>query len=169
MYGENNFVFYILQLCNETELDDFEKHYIQLYDSMNVDKGYNLVSGGKSNFIISDSTKAKIGESRRGKKHSEQVKQHMSETRRGANNAFYGKHHTEEAKQKMRERHYDASGEKNPRFNPEPVICVDTGEVFSSAFAASKSLGLYSSGIRKCCLGKLQTTGGLHFQFYTQE
>ena len=91
----------------------------------------------------------------------------MSETRKGTNNSFFGKKHTAEAKEKMSKRHYDASGSNNPRFNPEPVICLNTGVVYPSAFEASKILGLYSSGIRKCCLNKLKTTGGYKFAFYT--
>lgn len=39
-----------------------------------------------------------------------------SEQSRGENNNFYGKHHTEETKAKMKEKHYDASGENNPMY-----------------------------------------------------
>lgn len=167
-YGFENFDFYVLQVCTDSELDSLEKRYICMYDSMNHDKGYNLASGGKRNFSVSDSTKQKIGKTSRGRKFSDEVKKRMSETRKGSNNGFYGKHHTEETKEKMRNNQTDKSGENNPRFNPEPVICIETGEIYSSAYVASKKLGLYSSGIRKCCEGKLKTTGGLRFQFYIQ-
>ena len=93
----------------------------------------------------------------------------MSRNRKGSSNAFYGKHHTEVAKRKMREKHYDVAGKNNPRFNPEPVICIETQIVYPSAFDAAKELNLYSSGIRKCCLKKLQTTGGYHFEFYIDQ
>ena len=165
-YGNDNFNFYILKTCKPTELDFYEQYYIKLYNTTDSKNGYNLVSGGKSGFEISEITKERLKESRKGKLHTEECKRKMSEMRKGEKNAFYGKHHTEEAKEKMRKNHYDTSGENNPRFNPEPVICTTTGKIYSSAYAASKELGLYSSSIRKCCEGKLKTTGGLTFQFY---
>lgn len=165
-YGGENFLFSIIELCDVSNLDALEKHYITLYNTTNDHEGYNLMTGGKSGFSFSKEIKEKIGNSRRGKLHSEETKRKFSETRVGSLNSFYGRHHTEESKQKMRERHYDVSGENNPRFNPEPVICTTTGKVYPSAYQAAKELGLYSSGIRKCCEGKLKTTGGLEFQFY---
>ena len=45
-YGEKNFEFAILEVCTEEELDDKECAYIQLFNSMNRDNGYNLESGG---------------------------------------------------------------------------------------------------------------------------
>ena len=163
-YGESNFKFYILEECAASQLDILEIAYIASYDAANYKYGYNLTSGG-THCKLSSSTKKKIGERSKGRKFSEETKRQMSETHKGENNSFYGKHHTEEAKKKMKENHYDTSGENNPRFNPEPVICINTSKLYSSAYAAAKELGLYSSGIRKCCQGKLKTTGGLQFKF----
>lgn len=166
VYGKFNFTFSILQLCNESELDSLERYYINLFNTTDIDKGYNIYNGGKSKYSIPEMTRKLIGQSRQGKLHSEEVRKRMSENRKGCQNAFYGRHHTEDAKKKMHERHCNVKGENNPRFNPEPVICITTGEIFSSAYAAGRQLGLYSSSIRKCCEGKLKTTGGLEFQFY---
>lgn len=168
-YGENNFSFSILKICNVCELNDWESYYITLYQTLNYNYGYNIVPGGNINHKLSEDMKRKIGEGRKGKLHSEQTKERMSKTRQGSANSFYGKHHTEEAKQKMHEKHYDASGKNNPRFNPEPVFCVETQTVYPSAFSAAQILNLYSSSIRKCCLEKLQTTGGYHFKFYLNQ
>lgn len=135
---------------------------------MNYKKGYNCNSGGAAGRTVSEETKKKIGKASKGRLFSKETKQRMSENRRGKDNGFYGKHHSEEARAKMRKNHKDISGENNPRFNFEPVICTDTGQIFSSAFAASKELNLYSSSIRKCCEGKMKTTGKLHFEFYSK-
>ena len=45
IYGEQNFKFYIIEQCEKDYLDDKEKYYIQLYDSMA--NGYNLNAGGQ--------------------------------------------------------------------------------------------------------------------------
>lgn len=168
-YGSKNFSFYILEECTKSELNTLERFYIKNLESNNYKKGYNCNTGGGAGCIISEETRRKIGETSKGRIFSEEVKRKMSENRRGKDNGFYGKHHTEEAKEKMRKNHKDISGENNPRFNPEPVICTDTGQIFSSAFAASKELNLRSSNIRKCCEGKLKTTGKLHFKFYMED
>ena len=41
-YGEENFEFIILELCNEEKLIQKEICYISKYDSLNILKGYNL-------------------------------------------------------------------------------------------------------------------------------
>lgn len=41
-YGEENFEFIILELCNEEELIQKEIFFISKYDSLNISKGYNL-------------------------------------------------------------------------------------------------------------------------------
>lgn len=47
-YGEDNFEFEILELCEADELDELEIHYIKKYDTFdNDEKGYNLESGGQ--------------------------------------------------------------------------------------------------------------------------
>jgi len=44
--GKENFSFHILEECSLEELDDKEKYYIDLYDTL-VPNGYNVHSGGK--------------------------------------------------------------------------------------------------------------------------
>ena len=45
--GLNYFKFEIIERCNESELDEKERYWINFYDSMNT--GYNLQSGGSGN------------------------------------------------------------------------------------------------------------------------
>lgn len=42
--GEENFEFVILEKCSIDELDSRELHYIQKFETMNKDKGYNNLS-----------------------------------------------------------------------------------------------------------------------------
>ena len=45
------------------------------------------------------------------------------------------------------------------------VVCVETGEIFSSIRQASKSSNVDFSNIAKCCKGKLKTAGGRHWKY----
>lgn len=45
-YGEENFKIFILDYCEKDELDKKEIYYIDLYNTMNRDYGYNKDSGG---------------------------------------------------------------------------------------------------------------------------
>lgn len=48
-YGEENFVFDILQSCNSDELDYLEVFWIQKFNSTNRSNGYNFETGGSKN------------------------------------------------------------------------------------------------------------------------
>ena len=56
-YGENNFVFEIIESCNSDSLDNLETYWINHYNSMN--KGFNLDSGGNEGRVVSKETKKK--------------------------------------------------------------------------------------------------------------
>ena len=46
-----------------------------------------------------------------------------------------------------------------------PVICIETGELFSSVSAAARQYGIHISHICDVCKGKLHTCGGLHWKY----
>ena len=64
-YGFDNFDYEIICRCNEDELDEKELYYINLYDSTNRNKGYNIHSGGENN-RLSKETIEKIRKSHYG-------------------------------------------------------------------------------------------------------
>ena len=43
------------------------------------------------------------------------------------------------------------------------VVCIDTGEVFTSAIDAAERIGVHHSSISAACLGKIKTCKGMHF------
>ena len=45
-YGINNFSFQIVEICDSTQLDELEKHYIELFNSFK--NGYNENKGGQN-------------------------------------------------------------------------------------------------------------------------
>lgn len=57
-YGKENFVFETLEICNICDLDDYEKYFISLRNSL-YPNGYNLTSGGKEGFLVPSHSKKK--------------------------------------------------------------------------------------------------------------
>lgn len=82
-YGDKNFKFYIQAICNKDELDELEKFYIDEFETLNNQFGYNQVSGGSCNRIIRDSTRIKMSNSQKGKILSKETKDKMSKSRMG--------------------------------------------------------------------------------------
>ena len=105
-----------------------EEELISKYGRKDLGLGplLNLTDGGEglSGRKMTDETKKKMSEKRKGKKtwivgktHTEETKQKMKESRVGTGNSFYGKTHSEETKinqsEVMKGR---LVGEKNPFF-----------------------------------------------------
>jgi len=85
-FGINNFLFEILEQCNENNVDFKERYWMDFYDSCNRNKGYNLIYGGNSNKHHSKETKIKISKSLTGLKRgdmSEEQKKQISITKTG--------------------------------------------------------------------------------------
>ena len=51
----------------------------------------------------------------------------------------------------------------------KPVKCIETREIYSSAYEAKRKLGITPSKISECCHGKRKTAGGFHFEFVNKE
>lgn len=91
-YGDSNFEYTVLYVG--TSLEDIrtkEQEFINILDSCNPDKGYNMDSVVDRS-TRSEETKKKISLSRKGKCS-------------GSSNGFYGKTHTEEVREKIRQAH----------------------------------------------------------------
>jgi group I intron endonuclease len=136
IYGEENFIFYIIEACDLDVIDEKERYYIALYKSDNEEFGYNIESGGHVVKTMSEETKQKISTTLKGREFSDEhrkkigeansrriisdeTRQKMSENHAnmsGENSPWYGRHHTEESKQKMRDNHRDMSGPNNPNY-----------------------------------------------------
>ena len=113
-YGIENFTKEYLAFCDtEERLNWFEKFYIKKYKAKEV--GYNLTDGGDGHlgFIMTEETKQKLSEAKKGKTFSKEHKQKLSEAKKGKtfskehkqklSEAKKGKTLSEEHKQKISE------------------------------------------------------------------
>ena len=176
-YGESKFKFYVLEFCDIENLDKKEIYYINTYNTLNRDYGYNLKSGGQNGDAkvlqyvrqkLSSSLKQSYSnnEALRIKRRNDALRQwsdpKIKEKITGSNNGMYGKHHTEEAKQKMREKRI---GKPSPQRNIIPVFCVELDRQFENAITAAKELSICSSSILRVCRGERKTCGGFHWRY----
>jgi group I intron endonuclease len=65
-HGVDNFIFDIIEECNDKVANEREIHWIAYYDSTNIEKGYNLAKGGQGH---SDESRRKLSEALKGNKH----------------------------------------------------------------------------------------------------
>ena len=168
-YGEDNFRFYVVELCSVDNLDEREIYYIDLYETLDRDKGYNLTSGGTYKKRYSMETRMKISNALKGHEVSLESRAKISKNHAdcsGKNNGMYGKNHTDAAKLKVS---LANKGRISHKRNRNPVYCVELDQVFDDATDAGKALSIDGSAILKCCRGERKTCGGYHWNFINLE
>ena len=174
-YGWDNFEHNILYTnLTKEEACRKEQELIAEFNTMNREFGYNSTSGGEI-FVMNEETRQKISKALRGNKNglghpcSEEKKKKISEAQKG-------RKFTEEHRQKLSEaakkRHVPCSEEKKKKLaqsypNKKPVYCLELDTVFESVQECGRQLNLYATNISKVCKGKIHTTGGYHFQYYS--
>ena len=149
-YGRNNFSVEVLaETDNIDTLNELEIHYIKYYNSTNAEIGYNICEGGKGTM---------------GYRHRPESCKKMSESRMGIfvgeQNPFYGKHHSDEqrakwSKERKGRRLTDEWKQNLSKTSPRKraVICITTGERFSSIKEASIKLNITATHISRVCRG----------------
>ena len=111
-YGIDNFIFEIVEKCEENSLSEREIYYIDKFRSyvgFDDSNGYNMTLGGEGirgaertiewRLHLSEGHKG-ISTWNKGKKYS---LPHMKGKFAGKNNPFFGRHHTEETRRKLSE------------------------------------------------------------------
>lgn len=113
-FGKNDFCCEILYEAKnpnvpKKELYDLEIYYISLYNSNNRNYGYNLESGGNSKGRVADETRHRLSKSLKGrkspcywtgKKMSQELRDKMSQNRKGKPSHWRGKKQTKEHAEK---------------------------------------------------------------------
>ena len=165
-YGWRNFRKEVL--CEKLTREGAEKleaWFIDFYDSMNPERGYNRFTGGdRRNARVSEESKNKIRESRL--RFLEGNPEAALDMRKNAND-YYRRHPEVRAAISARMRAYlqTEEGRIFPHAckKPKPVHCVETGQAFRSACAAEQATGYRN--IHKVCLGYRQLAGGYHWEY----
>ena len=188
-YGWDNFEHIILkQDLTSDEANDYEKYYIQKYNTTNPDYGYNIVNGGQNGErpYVSEYLKEKWKDPEYRKKmidlHSGKNSHFYGSHRTGEQNPMWGKKHSEETKKKISEKakeryknNPDAfKGKNNPM--AKQVICLTTGQIFDCQKDAAKWAGVGTATMSRWLRKQTKTTGkhpetgeSLEWDYYNEE
>lgn len=156
-YGKESFLYEVLCICETTELDDMEVFFIDYYDSMNPECGYNKESGGSTNKSVSVETREKQRINNTGPRNPFYGKKHTKEHREKIRELSSLHRHSEETKRKISENHVDVSGSNNPR--SRPIYCPELNEYFWGAKEAEDKYGINKNNISSCLKNRLQSAG----------
>ncbi|MHA1380697.1 MAG: NUMOD3 domain-containing DNA-binding protein [Candidatus Helarchaeota archaeon] len=150
-YGRDCFVIKIVDSGkDQEELNQKEEYYIQKYNTLDQDYGYNIRHGGshgkhseeakermsqtRKGSVLSEEHRRKIGEAKKGNILSEDHKRRISKANKG-NKHFLGRKHSEETKRKMSEakkgeKHYNY-GNNHSEETKKKISKALKGRVFS--------------------------------------
>ncbi|WMU08104.1 putative intron-associated endonuclease 1 [Clostridium phage vB_CtyS-FA67] len=166
-YGWDNFNWAVIVEGVESveSLNSLEQYWIKELDTF--ESGYNSTTGGEG-YIVSDETKKKLSESRKGRQFSEETKKKLSESKKGEKNPNYGKHLSEETKKKISGSKKGRTGANNPRSKPVLQLDKETGEViaeFAGIKEAERVTGINNGHISNVCRGERKSAGGYYWQY----
>ena len=169
-YGKENFR--MEALCeNLTQKGawELEAKFIELYDSMNPEKGYNGKTGGPDKgSTVNDAAREKNSRSiiQKYEESPEYRKAKSDGVKRWYENNPESKIHLSDVmKRRCAEGRNDAFIYSDKR--PRPVRCVETGVVYFSLREAFRMTGIYN--INKACTGAQIHAGGYHWRFVIGE
>lgn len=99
-YGLGNFSLIILEYSSQENLISREQYWLDL-----LNPEYNILEKAGSSLGYKHSLESidKLSRLALRRKHSDEVRQAMSKTRKGEGNSFYGRTHSEETRAKLRE------------------------------------------------------------------
>lgn len=155
-YGLNNFKFEIVEVCEEYELDNKEKFYIDYFNSyigFDNSNGYNMTLGGEGQTGIkwTEERKRKRSKLMKGRSPWNKGLKYHNQKMKGRfvkeNNPFYGKKHTKEAIEKIRK----AALNRKP-YNRIKVVC--DGIIFESITECAKFYNINPTTLSDWLSGK---------------
>jgi group I intron endonuclease len=182
-YGWENFLFEILEYCENEILIERENYYFDKYKPFKNNNGYNLLRNAESNGWIghhhTEESKKIMSEKKKGtipwnkgKKGvqiiSDETRKKMSENRKGDKNSFYGKSHSKETIEILSDK-----GKNRESFTNKKVIQINklNGEeikIWNSISDAAEFLtGDRKKGnnITAACKGKYKTAIGYIWKY----
>ena len=169
-YGAGAFEFVILELCEPAELNSKEKLWVIAQSSFCA--GYNNTEGGDGvlGLKMSDATRQKMSDARKGRKATESTRLSIKEAHKNSESVAKNMERLRNLKLSRpatdREKaHLSALNDKRKKM----VLCVETGQTFSSAHAAAEAIGSYQSNISFCCRNNEKTHKGFHWRYVNEQ
>ena len=155
-FGWDNFSHEIIASgLTKDEGYSLEESCIRKYNTTDPDCGYNKSTGGRGPYgcICSDKLRRKRSAAVSGERNPMYGKPCDEERRRKISEAHIGMRHTAESIEKMR------------RVHSKRVLCVDTGEIYSSVLEAAAAVGAHAQNISAVCCGKQRTCCGCTWEY----
>lgn len=171
-YGWENIEHEVFAVCDTKEqAEHLERWLVKHFDTTNPEHGYNVLPGG--DVAVNDAApemRYKLGNGNRGRHHTEEEKQKISEGckrrfKRPESNGHIGRKAPEETKEKMREAHADRA---------KPVNCYTKNGEFVQRFRTVNEASKFVSGgsssvcaISRCCrhLPRYRTVKGYVWEY----
>lgn len=183
-YGIENFIITILEVCDESILDEKEIYWISKLKTL-YPNGYNLTTGGQKQKKYTKELKKNLSDSAKRKdksifkKHSDFIKQsyidNPNKRQFMANVAKITHTGRKQSKEWIEKR---SSAHRGFKFSDEQklrlarnhmkgkiIICIETGEEFLSAYEASLATGANIKKIGSICNGKRKSSNGFSFRY----
>lgn len=194
-YGEENFIWMILEYCSQEELNKYEEYWIKELNTQ-FPNGFNKTSGGDNCFTLSNDSCKKMSDAWNDNRKQELGKRTKEKWASMSDDEYYGmckkmedawnderrklissqryeywKSLSDNEKmilcEKMSKNHYDCSGDKNPR--ARTIRCLETKEIFTTIKEAAKYFGINYSTLKGHLNGKIKNVKGYHFEYVTKE
>ena len=163
-YGAENFTFEVLEICDIDNIDNVEQYYIALFDCMNNKYGYNRESGGHNNRSVSEESRKKMSDKRRGIRLTDEHKRKIGLASKGhtlsedsrdkIREALVGIKRSDETRQKVSD---SRKGENS--WCRRQIHCIELNETFSSIEDACQKYGFNSSSLCSHLKGRYKWSG----------
>lgn len=143
LYGEAQFQFQVLELCDVSVLQTKEEYYIKQYNSIDPSAGFNLTLVGER-LVFSDESRKRMSDSQRGKRLSEETKIKIGKAGIGRKPTDETRRKISVAKQNVSQETRDKlrianSGKKHSEATKEKLRTFNTGRKLSPETRAKMS------------------------------
>lgn len=177
-YGWENIQHIVLKSgLTKEQAEQCEIDLIKHYNSTDSAFGYNCENGGNCAGTHSEETKRKISQAQlgeknhcygkpsplKGRKHTQEQIEKNRLSHLGQIPSNKGMRMSEAQKAKLRKPKTEAHKKKLSELKSVPVICIETGEIFSSGKEAGEAKGISRGSIAHVVKGNRKTAGGLHW------
>jgi len=165
-YGWNNIAHEILiDNLTQEEADYYEKYYISLYKTTDRNFGYNVAPGGFGNPGLSGESNPNskpvicLETGQRWPCSSSCAKELNVNIASLQESLYHG--------YKCKGKHYRYEEDDNYQKHKEPngVLCVETGEIWTTVKECAKELGVHSRSVARYCNGLRKPSNGLTYQY----